>query len=119
MSSYSHDFNSFKLSFIPNAAINSATQPMTPTIVISALNLLLFASLMFQRILKFRCFQNLDFSNIPFDDTSGAFGLMVLAGFSFDIRLHERYVTSTDNTTRDTAMYTKLMSNPGFHDGML
>ena len=54
MSSYSHDFNSFKLSFIPNAAINNATHPITPTIAMNALNLFDLASLKFHLKLKLR-----------------------------------------------------------------
>ena len=119
MSSYSQDFNSFILSFIPNAAINRATQPITPTIVMNALNLLTLASLQFHLKLKLNLFQRFDFSSKPFEDILGAFGLMVFAGFSFEILLHERYVTKRDNITIIAAIYTKLMSNPGFQLGIL
>ena len=51
---YSQDFNSFILSFIPNAAISKATHPITPTMAIIALKLFLFASLQFQRKLKLK-----------------------------------------------------------------
>ena len=119
MSSYSHDFNSFKLSFIPNAAIRSATQPITPTIAMNALNLFLLASLQFQRMLKLKCFQIFDFSIMLSEETFGAFGLKVFAGFSFEILLHERYVTKTEETTIKRAIYTKLISKPGCQLGML
>ena len=54
-----------------------------------------------------------------FEDAFGAFGLNVLAGFSFDILLHEIYVTKTDDATISAAMYMKLASKPGFQLGML
>ena len=104
ISSYSHDFNSFKLSFIPNAAINNATQPITPTIAMNALNLLALASLRFHLKLKLRRFQRFDLSRKLFEDMLGGFGLMVLAGFSFEILLHAQYVTRTDKTTSNIAM---------------
>ena len=119
MSPYSHDSNSFKLSFIPNAAINKATQPITPTIAMNALNLLDFASLMFHLKLKLKRFQSLDLSIKLFEEMLGGFGLIVLAGFSFEILLHARYVTKTDKTTNNIAIYTKLMSKPGAQVGML
>ena len=104
MSSYSHVFNSPIQSFIPNAAINNPTQPITPTIVINALKLFLLASLQFQRMLKLKRFQKFDFSIRLCDDAPGALGRRVFAGFSFEILLHDRYVTKTDDITINAAI---------------
>ena len=38
----------------------------------------------------------------PFEDSLGAFGLNVFAGFSFEILLHDQYVTKTDDATINT-----------------